>query len=195
MSLQDRLINHFSDAIQVHHDAMISLCELIDYAGQNLVNTLLADKKLFVCGQGLAMSNALLLAGLLNGQFNSTRPALPIIILGADTALLSLSGYDTSNMLTQALRALAQAGDSLVIYGDTQESDYLKALINSAHDQQVNIIMLIGNSINLSHLLKETDSEIRIPSENNLRVHELQVLITHCLCDLIEQQLFGVSYV
>ena len=45
MSLQDRIINHFSDSIQTQQESMASLCELIEYASQCLVTTLLNDKK------------------------------------------------------------------------------------------------------------------------------------------------------
>ena len=40
MSLQDRIINHFSDSIQTQQDTMTYLCELIEYASQRLVSSL-----------------------------------------------------------------------------------------------------------------------------------------------------------
>jgi D-sedoheptulose 7-phosphate isomerase len=43
----------------------------------------------------------------------------------------------------------------------------------------------------LSPLLLETDIEIRVPSETTARIQEVHLLITHCLCDLIDHQLFG----
>jgi D-sedoheptulose 7-phosphate isomerase len=43
----------------------------------------------------------------------------------------------------------------------------------------------------LSPLLASTDVEVRIPSDAAARVQEAHLLITHCLCDLIDHRLFG----
>jgi D-sedoheptulose 7-phosphate isomerase len=43
----------------------------------------------------------------------------------------------------------------------------------------------------LAPLLTEFDIEIRVPSQSTARVQEVHLLITHCLCDLIDHQLFG----
>jgi D-sedoheptulose 7-phosphate isomerase len=43
----------------------------------------------------------------------------------------------------------------------------------------------------LAPLLKESDVEIRVASQSTARVQEVHLIITHCLCDLIDLQLFG----
>jgi D-sedoheptulose 7-phosphate isomerase len=43
----------------------------------------------------------------------------------------------------------------------------------------------------LAPLLRESDLELRVPSDITARVQEIHLLITHCLCDLIDVQLFG----
>jgi D-sedoheptulose 7-phosphate isomerase len=194
MSLQDRIINHFSDSIQSHQDAMIGLCELIEYAAQRLVSTLLQDNKILTCGNGRSWANVQLFTSALRGQFECARPALPIILLGADTINFSINNeYLAENIFAKPLRALAQQGDILVIYSDGYESIALNKTIEAAHDSNISIIALTGAAGGgISVLLHETDIEIRVPANNSLRIHEVQVLITHCLCDLIDQQLFGV---
>lgn len=195
MSLQDRIINHFSDSIQSHQDAMISLCELIEYAAQRLVNSLLQDQKILTCANGRALTNAQLLTASLRGQFEGDRPALPIILLGADTIHLSttISEQYLENLFAKPLRALAQEGDILVLYSDGNEAISLNKAIEAAHDKELSIIALTGSTGGgISALLRETDIEIRVPANDSQRIHEVQVLITHCLCDLINQQLFGV---
>ena len=39
--------------------------------------------------------------------------------------------------------------------------------------------------------LKISDVEIRVPVESTARIQEVHILILHCLCDLIDIQLFG----
>ena len=46
MSLQDRIITHFTDSIQTKQDAMATLTEIIEFASQRIVSTLLNDKKI-----------------------------------------------------------------------------------------------------------------------------------------------------
>lgn len=43
----------------------------------------------------------------------------------------------------------------------------------------------------LAPLLRETDLELRIPSGSTARIQEMHLLLTHCLCDQIDHQLFG----
>jgi D-sedoheptulose 7-phosphate isomerase len=33
--------------------------------------------------------------------------------------------------------------------------------------------------------------EIRVPAEKTSRIQEVHLLVIHCLCDLIDNQLFG----
>ncbi|NOQ77220.1 MAG: SIS domain-containing protein, partial [Methylococcaceae bacterium] len=58
MSLQDRIINHFSDSIQTKQDSMASLCELIEFASQKIVESLVNDKKVLTCGNGGSAGDA-----------------------------------------------------------------------------------------------------------------------------------------
>jgi D-sedoheptulose 7-phosphate isomerase len=39
--------------------------------------------------------------------------------------------------------------------------------------------------------LIDGDIEIRVPAEVTARIQEVHLLAIHCLCDLIDRQLFG----
>ena len=41
------------------------------------------------------------------------------------------------------------------------------------------------------HIQQAGDIEIRVPSDVTARIQEVHLLIIHCLCDLIDHQLFG----
>ena len=191
MSLQDRIINHFSDSIQTQQDAMTYLCELIEYASQRLVSALLSDKKILACGNGRSATSAQLLSSAMLNQFERDRPSLPVIALTTDTATITAiaNDYKFEDVFAKQLRALGQSGDILVVYNDG--NNIVKA-ITTAHDKDISVIALTGNNGGtIAPLLYETDIEIRVPSISNARIQEIHVLITHCLCDLIDHQLFG----
>ncbi|MDD1607089.1 MAG: SIS domain-containing protein [Methylococcaceae bacterium] len=194
MSLQDRIINHFTDHIQIHQESMNALCEVIEYAAQGIVSVLLADKKILCCGNGRSATCVQLFSSSMLNQFERDRPALPVIALTADTATITAiaTDYSFSDVYAKQLRALGDSGDILLIYTDGDVNASLTKAISTAHEKGLMVIALSGRKgIALSMLLKETDINICVPSTSTARIQEVHVSITHCLCDLIDHQLFG----
>lgn len=194
MSLQDRIINHFSDSIQTQQEAMGSLCELVEYASQRLVATLLNDKKIFTCGNGRSAASAQLLASALLNQYERDRPSLPVIALCTDAVTLTgiANDHHFEQIFAKQLRALGQSGDILVAYCDGNNAANLAKAIDVAHDKDIFVVALTGNNCGMiSPLLHEADIEIRVPSASRAHILEIHILLTHCLCDLIDHQLFG----
>jgi D-sedoheptulose 7-phosphate isomerase len=64
--------------------------------------------------------------------------------------------------------------------------------IHAAHDRGMHIIALSGREGGeISALLKaEMDIEICVSAQVTARIQETHSLIIHCLCDLIDYQLF-----
>ncbi|CAA9890028.1 DnaA initiator-associating factor for replication initiation [Candidatus Methylobacter favarea] len=194
MSLQDRIINHFSDSIQTQQDALTHLSEFIEVASQRLVVTLLNDKKILSCGNGCSATSAQLLSSVLLNQFERERPSLPAFALTTDTATITAiaNDYNFDDIFSKQLRALGQNGDILVAYSAGSHSANIAKAVRSAHDKGLSIIALTGKDGGMiAPLLNEKDLEIRVPSNSSARIQEIHVLITHCLCDLIDHQLFG----
>lgn len=193
MNLQNRIINHFTDSIRTQQNALAELCELIELAAQRIVTTLLSDGKIFTCGNGRSATNANLLAASLLNQFERDRPSLPAIALTADSATITgiANEYRYEEVFAKPIRALGQKGDLLVTYTDGDHSANIAKAIAAAHSKDIAIIALCGEkSETVATILNERDLEIRVPSGSPVHIHEVHVLITHCLCDLIDRQLF-----
>jgi phosphoheptose isomerase len=197
MSLQNRIINFFTDSIQTKQDALGELCELIELASQRMVSALLNDRKILTCGNGRSATCAQLLSSALLNQFERDRPSLPAIALTSEVTTLSAiaNDYSYEDVFSKPIRSLGQSGDVLVTYTDGNHSANIAKAISIAHGKDISIIALTGEkSESVSALLTERDLEIRVPSSSAIRTHEVHVLITHCLCDLIDHQLFdGVA--
>jgi len=173
---------------------MNTLSELIEYAAQRLVSALLNDKKILTCGNGRSATSAQLLSSAMLNQFERDRPSLPVIALTTDTATITAiaNEFHFDDIFSKQLRALGQSGDVLVVYTDGYNSTNIAKVITAAHDKEISVIALTGNTGGLiPPLLQETDIEIRIPSTSSARIQEAHILITDCLCDLIDHQLFG----
>jgi phosphoheptose isomerase len=193
MNLQNRIINHFTDSIQTKQDALSELCELIELASQRMVSALLNDRKILSCGNGRSATTAQLLASMLLNQFERDRPSLPAIALTTDISTLTAiaNDYSFEEVYSKPIRSLGQSGDVLIIYCDGNHSANIGKAITVAHSKDITIIALTGEkSEAISTLLTERDLEIRVPSSSAIRTHEVHILITHCLCDLIDHQLF-----
>lgn len=193
MSLQHRIINQFTDSIQTKQDALGELCELIELASQRMVAALLNDRKILTCGNGRSAASAQLLSSALLNQFERDRPSLPAIALTADMTAMTAIANDHSyeDVFAKPIRSLGQNGDVLVTYTDGNHSDNITKAITVARSKDITIIALTGDrSDSISALLSERDLELRVTSNSAIRTHEVHVLITHCLCDLIDHQLF-----
>jgi len=194
MSLQNRIINHFTNSIQAQQDTMNSLGELIEFASQRLVATLLNDKKIITCGNGRSAAIAQFLSSAMLNQYERDRPSLPAIALTTDAITITAvaNDYHFDDIFAKQLRALGQSGDILVAYTDGNNSANIAKAIATAHDKDITVIALTGNNGGMiAPLLNEADVEIRVPSDISAHIQEVHTLITHCLCGLIDHQLFG----
>lgn len=194
MNLQDRIIKLFTDSIQTKQNAMDSLCEHIEYASQRVVETLVNDKKILACGNGGSAGDAQHFASEMINRFERERPPLPVIALTTDTLTLTsiANDYSYDEIFAKQIRALGQSGDLLVAYTTSGNSGNIIKAVNAAHDKNMNVLALTGkDGGRLVAELNEFDIEIRIPSQSTARIQEVHLLITHCLCDLIDHQLFG----
>lgn len=194
MSLQNRITTLFNDSIQTKQDSLAALSEHIEYAAQKIVETLVNDKKLLTCGNGGSAGDAQHFSSEMLNRFERERPALPVIALTTDTLTITsiANDYHFDEVFAKQIRALGQAGDALVVYTSSGNSANLLKAVNTAHDKNMTVIALTGKDGGmLAGLLNDTDIEIRVPSQSTARVQEVHLLITHCLCDLIDHQLFG----
>ncbi|TAK93854.1 SIS domain-containing protein, partial [Patescibacteria group bacterium] len=95
-------------------------------------------------------------------------------------------------IFAKQIRALGQSGDLLMVYTSSGNSANVIKAVNTAHDKNMTVLALTGkDGGSLVAALNEFDIEIRVPSQSTARVQEVHLLITHCLCDLIDHQLFG----
>tara|TARA_R110002096_G_scaffold194356_6_gene376516 strand:- start:4359 stop:4949 length:591 start_codon:yes stop_codon:yes gene_type:complete len=196
MSLQEKIHQHFNDSIQVKHDSLELLPPQIEAAAQTIVQSLLNNGKVLTCGNGGSAGDAQHFSSEMLNRFERERPSLPAIALSTDTSTLTsiANDYSYDQIFSKQIRALGQAGDILLAYSTSGNSENIVEAIKAAHDRDMIVILVSGKDggkVSALSLIDSNDIELRVPSMSTARIQEVHLVITHCLCDLIDCQLFG----
>lgn len=190
----DRIKHNFSESIQTKINAADTIAESIGAACERVVQCLLDGHKIMSCGNGGSACDAMHFSGEMLNRFKHERPSLPAIALTADISTITsiANDYSYHDIFAKQLRALAQSGDLLLAISTSGNSPNILNTIKAAHDRQINVIALTGHDGGkIAQLLKEGDIEIRVPAVETARIQETHLLIIHCICDVIDYQLFG----
>lgn len=174
--------------------AAAALAQPMAMAAQCLVNTLLNGGKAIACGNGGGAALARHFASLMTHHCGRERPGLPAIALhtSADGPNPLLDEGGLSQVLARQLNALGHPGDILLAISANGREDNILQAIEAAIGRQMQILVLSGcDGGSVPSLLREQDIEIRVPHEQGVRIQEIQLLLLHCLCDLIDTQLLG----
>ncbi|MBT3566477.1 MAG: SIS domain-containing protein [Porticoccus sp.] len=191
--MESTVIAHFNQSIQVKKDCTKMLAPYIVSASHKIVQQLLQGRKVLSCGNGLTTALAGILTESLLLQYKLERPGFPAISLndsGILTAICHRSGKN--QIFSKQILALGEPGDLLAIFSSGSNPGNLVQAIQAAHDKSMVVIAFTGMyDKDLSALLSNEDIEIRVEHDDAHRISELQMLSIFCLCELIDQQLFG----
>jgi D-sedoheptulose 7-phosphate isomerase len=192
--LEDRVRHLFGVSIEAKIAIADSLSAVIAKAGLRLVNCLLSDGRIFLCGNGGSAANCLHFTSAMLNHFDVERPPLPVISLSTDVSLLTSVTHDGhyDQIFARQIQALGQESDVLIVLSTSGNSDNLLHAVNAANDRGMDTIALSGRDggVLANHLGPE-DIELRVPGDTSARIREAHLLILHCFCDLIDQSLFG----
>lgn len=194
MDLEARIRQHFSDSIATKQQSLAPLAPAIARAATVMGAALRAKRKIMACGNGGSAADSQHFAAELLNRFEMERPGLPAIALTTDTSTLTsiANDYDYKDIFSKQVRALAHDGDVLLAISTSGNSPNVVRAIEAAHEKGVTVVALSGrDGGEIAKKLREGDVEIRVPARNTARIQEVHLLSIHCLCDLIDAQLFG----
>lgn len=194
MDLEARIRQHFNDSIQTKQRALEPLTPAIAAAARAMASALTAKRKIMACGNGGSAADSQHFAAELLNRFEIERPGLPAIALTTDTSTLTsiANDYDYKEIFSKQIRALGHDGDVLLAISTSGNSPNVVRAIAAAHEKAIRVVALTGrDGGEIGKLLLADDCEIRVPARNTARIQEVHLLAIHCLCDLIDAQLFG----
>lgn len=192
--MEDRIRHLFGVGIEAKIAAADALTPIIASAGTRLVNCLLNDGRILLCGNGGSAANCMHFSAAMINHFEVERPPLPVMVLSTDvsvlTAVTNEGHYD--QVFARQIQALGQEGDLLLALSTSGNSGNILQAVNAANDRGMDTIMLSGRDGGmLANHLGPEDIEIRVLGDTAAQIRETHLFILHCFCDLIEQSLFG----
>lgn len=188
------LTSYLCEAIDTTATNLESITPNIELACETLTQTLLNDRKIIICGNGLSNAIGNILSSSLLNQQEFARPGLPAINLSIDsTNILSISkSYSQHQVFSSQINTLGAEGDTLIALSIDGNCGNIIQAIQAAHEKNINIITICGfGRGKISAILQSEDIHIDIDSQSVARVLEIQLLISNSLCHQLEATLFG----
>ncbi len=195
--MQEHVLNSLHEAKAALDNLLsnASAIEAITTAGDTLVNIFRNGNRVFSCGNGGSMCDAMHFAEELSGRYRLDRKGLPAVAI-SDPGHLSCvaNDYGYEHVFSRYLESHAQSGDCLVGISTSGSSENVLQAARAARDRGMKVIALTGRPE--SGLSQLADIEICTPGGIGFadRVQELHIKVIHILIELVERGLFPENY-
>ncbi len=189
------LINqHFAESLAVKQASQTTIVTQIANAAALMASALGNDNKILSCGNGGSAADAQHFSSELVNRFEMERPPLAAVALTTDSSNLTsiANDYSYAEIFSKQIIALGQPGDILLAISTSGNSANVVRAIESAQEKNITVVALTGgDGGEIAKCLNDADIEIRVESNRTARIQEVHLLAIHCLCDVIDQQLYG----
>ncbi len=167
----------------------------VSNAGKSLVECFSTGGRVFSCGNGGSMCDAMHFAEELSGRYRLDRKALPASAISDPGHISCVSNdYDYSKIFSRYLEAHAKKGNILLAISTSGTSN--NVVFAAEHAKKKNDIKVISLTGRKGSPLGEiADIEICTPvGEYADRVQELHIKVVHILIELVERVMFPEIY-
>ena len=192
--LEQRIQQHFIDSADLKYQSAQALSKPIAQAVQAMLACVTSGGKVLACGNGGSAADAQHFSAEFVGRYERERPELGAIALTTDSSIITAiaNDYDFTSIFSRQVRALGQPGDVLLAITTSGNSANVLAAVEAAHEREMTVVALTGRSGGkMTHALRDTDVHICVPHERTARIQEVHILVLHCLCDGVDNQLLG----
>ena len=186
--MEDIISNQFHLSIEAKIEHVELLAPALEKAATVMTNCLLRNGKLLVCAEGISIPLASTLAHtMLYGQ-QLERPGLPTLVLSPTLH----GGEQHTDPFSEQIRTLATGQDTLIVFSPGPVGEPLSSAVLTAQQCGLDIVALTapGHEV-LAAQLRDSDTELFVNSDKQYRIQEIHMLALFCLCELIENKLFG----
>ena len=194
MDLTAHLKQHFEEGIELRRRMAETMPAEIAKAGTALANALKSGKKVLACGNGGSAADSQHFAAEIVGRFERERPGMPAIALTVDTSAITAiaNDYDFDRVFSKQVEALGQPGDVLLGISTSGNSKNVVEAMKAAHAKGMVVIALTGRDGGaMGKMLRDGDHHLNVAHPRTMRVQEIHLLAIHCLCEVVDNVIYG----
>ncbi len=194
MNHAEHLKQHFMEGVELRTRMAETMPKEIARAGEALALALKGGRKVLACGNGGSAADSQHFAAEMVGRFERERPGLPGIALTTDTSALTAiaNDYDFDRVFSKQVEALGQVGDFLLAISTSGNSRNVVEAIKAAHAKGLVVIALTGRDGGaMGKMLRPQDFHLNVAHPRTMRVQEIHLLAIHCLCEVVDNVIFG----
>lgn len=154
-----------------------------------VIEALRGGHTILLAGNGGSAAEAQHFSAELVGRFRRERRPYAAVALTTDSSILTAVGNDYSyaDVFSRQVLALGRPGDVLIAFTTSGRSENLIRAADAAHAKKMTVVAVTGQRE--SPLSALADLTLRAPAAETPVVQEIHMLVTHLLCDLIEETL------
>ncbi len=155
-----------------------------------VVRSLGQGGKVLLFGNGGSAADAQHIAAEFVNRFRIDREPLAAIALTTDTSVLTSISNDFSydQVFSKQVLALASTGDVVIGISTSGNSPNVVKGLEAARDRGAITVGFTGNNPGAMGPL--CDIVVNVACSDTPRIQESHIFLAHCLCDLVERELF-----
>jgi D-sedoheptulose 7-phosphate isomerase len=193
--MKDKIKKIISESVSVKNSILQKdhLLDAVDEVASLMVKALKQGNRIYFCGNGGSAADAQHLAAEFSGRFYVDRDALPAEALHCNTSYITAVGNDYGYDLVYArlIKGIGTKGDFLVGLSTSGNSINIIKAFEVAREKGIITVGFTGESGGKMKGL--CDYLLNVPSSDTPRIQESHIMLGHIVCQLVEEQYFGVK--
>jgi len=195
-SINEFTVKQIAESIEVKQAILNNkeLLKLIEEISVKAIELYENGKKIMLAGNGGSAADAQHIAGELVSRFYFDRPGLPALALTTDSSILTAIGndYGYEKLFSRQIQANGVEGDMFIGISTSGNSENILKALEECKNKKIITVGLTGE--NGGKMAELCDYCIKVPSTETPRVQEAHILISHIICSIIEEAIFGQGF-
>ena len=151
------------------------------------------EGRVFTCGNGGSLCDAIHFAEECTGKFRNDRKPLPSIALGdAGHITCTANDFGFAEIFARPLLALGHPGDLLIVLSTSGNSENVVRAAVAAKSRGMKVFGLLGREGGC--LKQHCDSYLIAPGDTADRIQEIHIKVLHILIEQVERLMFPKNY-
>ena len=149
--------------------------------------------RIFTCGNGGSMCDAMHFAEEWTGRFRADRQPLPAMALSDPAHLTCVANdFGLDEVFARSITAFGHPGDLLIAISTSGNSQNLVRALEAAKSAEIKTFALLGKDG--GQMKSMADLWLIAPGKTSDRIQEIHIMVLHILIEAVERIIFPENY-